>query len=173
MRTDRLQTVRKGLHALVILTTWIAAAALGLMVLIIFTNVIGRYLFRMPLKGTVEIVELALVVTVFFSMAYTEVVHGHITMDEVVARFPRRVKAIVLSVMYFAAAAFFFVVGFGDTVLALSFMRPIVRVTDILHIPIGPFICVIAIGAVIFGLELLMNGLFAWPHADVDKDEVR
>jgi len=91
--------------------TWIAAAALGMMVVIIFINVIGRYLFRMPLKGTVEIVELALVVTVFFSMAYTEVVHGHITMDEVVARFPRRVRAIVLSVMYFAAAAFFFCRG--------------------------------------------------------------
>jgi TRAP-type C4-dicarboxylate transport system permease small subunit len=149
--------------------TWIAASALGLMVLVIFINVIGRYLFRMPLKGTVEIVELALVVTVFFAMAYTEVVQGHITMDEVVARFPRRARSIVLSTMYFAAAAFFFTIGYGDTVLAVSFLRPIVRVTDILHIPIAPLIFVIAVGSVIFGLELLMNGLF--PTSTTEEEE--
>jgi TRAP-type transport system small permease protein len=159
MPGDGLLPIRKGLHAVVMVISWISAAALSVMVLVIFVNVLGRYLFGMPLKGSVEVVEATLVVVVFFSLAYTETLHGHVTMDEVVARFPRRARAIVMSIMYFAAAAFFFIMAWRDGVLAVSYMKPIVRVTDVLHIPVGPFIFIIAVGAVIFGLELLMNGL--------------
>ncbi|MFH1489386.1 MAG: TRAP transporter small permease, partial [Pseudomonadota bacterium] len=145
--------------------------ALSFMVVVIFMNVIGRYVFRKPIQGTVEIVELALVVTVFFAMAYTEVVHGHVTMDEVVARFPRRVRSVLLSIMYFAAAAFFFIMGWRDAVLGVSYLKPIVRVTDILQIPIAPFIFVISLGAALFGLELLMNGLRPMPPTAEKKEE--
>jgi TRAP-type transport system small permease protein len=170
---DKFLPVRKGLHAVIVVMTWISAAALSVMVLVTFANVIGRYLLGMPLKGSVEMVEATMVVAVFFSLAYTETLHGHVSMDEVVARFPRRARAIVVSIMYFAAAAFFFVVAWRDGVLALSYMRPIVRVTDVLHIPMGPFIFVIAVGAVIFGLELFLNGLCPVPVSDSDHHEVK
>ena len=170
---DKLLPIRKGLHAVVMVIAWIAAAALALMVLVTFANVIGRYLLGMPLKGSVEMVEATMVVAVFFSLAYTETLHGHVSMDEVVARFPRRARAVILSIMYFAAAAFFFVVAWRDGLLAVSYMRPIVRVTDVLHIPMGPFIFVIAMGAVIFGLQLLLNGLRPVHASDGGHSEVK
>jgi TRAP-type transport system small permease protein len=166
MTGDKPMPIKEGLHAVVMVMTWISAAALALMVLVTFANVIGRYLLGMPLKGSVEMVEATLVVVVFFSFAYTETVHGHVTMDEVVARFPRRARAIILSFMYFAAAAYFFIIAWRDGLLAVSYMKPIVRVTDVLRIPMGPFIFVIAVGAVIFGLELLLNGLRPVPASD-------
>jgi TRAP-type transport system small permease protein len=159
VRGQRLQPIRKGLHAVIRVAVWIAAAALCVMVLVTFVNVLGRYLFGIPLKGSIELVEATLVVAVFFSLAYAETVHAHVSMDEVVARFPRRIRAIIMSIMYFAAAAFFFIMAWRDALRAASYMTPIVRVTDVLHIPMGPFLFVIAVGAVIFGLELLLNGL--------------
>jgi TRAP-type transport system small permease protein len=160
---DGLLPVRRGLHAVIMVITWVAAAALSVMVLVIFVNVLGRYLFGVPLKGSVEVVEAMLVVAVFFSLAYTESVRGHVSMDEVVARFPRLIRAIVMGIMYFAAAAYLFTIAWRDAVLAVSYMTPIVRGTDVLHIPVGPFIFAISVGAFIFGLELLLNGLCPVP----------
>lgn len=173
MAGHKLMPIRERLHAVVRVMTWISAAALALMVLVTFANVIGRYLLGRPLKGSVEMVEAMMVVAVFFSLAYTETLHGHVSMDEVVARFPRRARAVVLSIMYFAAAAFFFVVAWRDCVLALSYMRPIVRVTDVLRIPMGPFLFVIVVGAVVFGLELLLNGLSPLPDPSGGPGEVK
>ena len=171
---DGLLPFRRGLHAVVMVITWIAAAALSVMVLVIFVNVLGRYVFGIPLKGSPwKWLRRHWSLWCFSRFAYTETVHGHVTMDEVVARFPRRVRAIVLSIMYFAAAAFFFIMAWRDAVLAVSYMKPIVRVTDVLHIPMGPFIFVIAVGAVIFGLELLMNGLCPVAASNADHGEVK
>jgi TRAP-type C4-dicarboxylate transport system permease small subunit len=154
----KLLGLRKGLHAVIMVATWIAAVALAFVVVIIVFNVIGRYFLKMPLQGTVEIVELGLVVAVFFSIAYTELKDGHVTMDEVVTRFPKHARAIVISVMHFAAAIYFFVMAWRDGVLAQSYIVPMLRETDVLHIPIAPFIIVISIGSMLLSLELLLNG---------------
>jgi TRAP-type C4-dicarboxylate transport system permease small subunit len=143
------------------------------MVVVIVINVVGRYLFRLPLQGTVEIVELALVVTVVFAFTYAEVKNGHVTMDEVVARFPRRVRAVLMRIMYFAAAAFFLIMGWRTAVLSISHAIPLMRVTDVLKIPIAPLIFIVAIGAVMFGLVLLIKGFSPLSLGEGDKDEVK
>ncbi len=164
---------RRGLHAVIMVTTWIAAATLSIMALAIVINVLGRYVFKRPLQGAVELVELMLVVTVFFSVAYTEVRKGHVTMDEIVSKFPAKARAVVMGIMYFAAGVFFMVMAWQDTVLAIAYSTPAMRVTDVLKIPIAPFIFVIAFGAALLGLELLMNGLSPLPPEHGQKEEVQ
>lgn len=153
--------------------TWLAAATLCLMVVVIVINVVGRYLFKLPLQGTVEIVELALVITVVFAFSYTEIENGHVTMDEVVARFPRRARTILIRIMYFGAAAFFLIMGWRAAVLSISYAIPILRVTDVLKIPIAPLIFIVAIGAGMFGLVLTAKGFFPPSAGEGQKDEVK
>ncbi|MBN1626719.1 MAG: TRAP transporter small permease [Deltaproteobacteria bacterium] len=172
MQPDRSLLDRKWARVVIMAFTWLAAATLCLMVIVIVVNVVGRYLFRLPLQGTVEIAELALVVTVVFAFAYTEMENGHVTMDEVVARFPRRVRAVLIRIMYFAAAAFFFIMGWRAVVLSISHARPLMRVTDVLKIPIAPLIFIVAVGAVMFGLVLLIKGFSPLPIGEGEKDEV-
>ena len=162
----------KWTRAIVMALTWVAAATLCLMVVVIVINVVGRYLFKLPLQGTVEIVELALVVTVVFAFAYTEVENAHVTMDEVVARFPRRVRAVLIRIMYFAAALFFLIMGWRTVVLSISYARPLMRVTDVLKIPIAPLIFIVAVGAVLFGLVLLIKGFSPLPQGESEKGQV-
>jgi C4-dicarboxylate transporter DctQ subunit len=50
------------------------------------TEIIGRYIFNSPVPGHVEIVELIMVGIVFFGIAYTQRVEGHVRMELFVTR---------------------------------------------------------------------------------------
>jgi len=165
-------TIRKGLHALIRVSLWVAELALGLAALTVIINVFGRYVFKIPLKGAVEIVQLLLVIIVYFSLAYTEVRKGHVTMDEVVGHFPRLIKVILTSIMYFGAGVFILIVGWQSWILAVEHTQPVLRVTDVLHLPIAPVVFVMAIGMVLFGLELLLNAFSPPPPEDGNKKEL-
>ena len=174
MQSNLLVSIRKGLHSVIMVFTWVGAAALIILVLTTFANVIGRYLLRMPLTGAVEISELFLVVTVFFGVAYTEVRRQHVTFNEVVAFFPRRLRAITIGAMYFLVGVYALVMSWQETLLAISYMRPSVRVTDVLKIPIAPAMFIIAIGSLLWAVELMLNALsplVAAEQEDVKKRE--
>jgi TRAP-type C4-dicarboxylate transport system permease small subunit len=174
MQSNLLASIRKGLHSVIMVFTWIGAAALIILVLTTFANVVGRYLLRMPLTGAVEVSQLFLVVTVFFGVAYTEVRKQHVTFNEVVAFFPRRLRAITIGAMYFLVGVYALVMSWQETLLALSYMIPNVRVTDVLKIPIAPAMFVIAIGSLLWGIELMLNALSplaAAEHEDIIKQE--
>jgi TRAP-type C4-dicarboxylate transport system permease small subunit len=174
MQSNLLVSIRKGLHSVIMVFTWIGGAALIILVLMTFANVLGRYLLRKPLTGAVEISQLFLVVTVFFGVAYTEVRKQHVTFDEVVAFFPRGLRAITIGTMYFLVAVYALVMSWQETLLAISYMLPAIRVTDVLKIPIAPAMFIIAIGSLLWGIELLLNALSpleAFEHEDIKKQE--
>ena len=174
MQSNPLVSIRKGLHSVIMVFTWIGGVALIILVLMTFANVLGRYLLRRPLTGAVEVSQLFLVVTVFFGVAYTEVRKQHVTFDEVVTLFPRRLKAVTVSVMYLLVTGYAIVTSWQEVMLAVSYMVPRVRVTDVLKIPIAPAMFVIALGSFLWGIELLLNAfspLEAFAQEDVKKQE--
>ncbi len=171
MQSNLLASIRKGLHSVIMFFTWIGAASLIILVLTTFANVVGRYLLRKPLTGAVEISQLFLAVTVFFAVAYTEVRKQHVTFDEVVALFPRRLRAATIGVMYFLVGVYALVTSWQETLLAISYMVPAVRVTDVLKIPIAPAMFVIAIGSLLWGIELMLNALS--PLAAAEQEDVK
>ena len=147
----------------------VAAGALAIMVLLILVNVIGRYVFKKPFMGTVEIVQILLIITVFFSVAHTSVRDAHITFDEVVTRFTKRAQSVLMGIVSFVSAAYFLLMGWRDFVLSEKYFHPVVSGTDVLHIPIFPFIMIIAIGAIVLGVEMLLRGLFFIAPRDAQK----
>lgn len=171
MQSNPLASIRKGLHSVIMFFAWIGAAGLIILVLMTFANVIGRYLLRRPLTGAVEISQLFLVVTVFFGVAYTEVRKQHVTFDEVVALFPHRLRAITIGIMYFLVGVYALVTSWQETLLAISYMVPAIRVTDVLKIPIAPAMFVIAIGSLLWGIELMLNALS--PLAAAEQEDIK
>jgi len=174
MQSNPLVSIRKGLHSVIMVFTWIGGAALVILVLMTFANVLGRYLLRRPLTGAVEISQLFLVVTVFFGVAYTEVRKQHVTFDEIVIHFPRRLRAVTIGIMYFLVGMYALMTSWQETLLAISYMVPRIRVTDVLKIPIAPAMFVIAIGSLLWGIELLLNALSpleAFEQEDIKKQE--
>jgi TRAP-type C4-dicarboxylate transport system permease small subunit len=126
------------------------------------------------LTGAVEISQLFLVVTVFFGVAYTEVRKQHVTFDEVVIHFPQRLRTVTIGVMYFLVGVYALMTSWQETLLGISYMVPRIRVTDVLKIPIAPAMFVIAIGSLLWGIELLLNAfspLEAFEQEDIKKQE--
>jgi TRAP-type C4-dicarboxylate transport system permease small subunit len=163
---NRFETTTRGLHALIRVLTWVAGGALGMMIVFVVINVLTRFLFKKPLPGSIEIIELVAVVIVFFSVAYTEARRGHIYVELVVSQLPRRTQAILASIMYFLAAAFFAAMGWRGGVLAWSYLFPVIRDTYVLSIPFAPFMFVIAFGSFVLALETLVHVFHPLPDEE-------
>lgn len=158
MKLDHvLKRVSRGLDAIIDGLAWIGAGAIAAMVLVVVTNVVGRYLFRKPLLGAVEMVALLTVVVVFCVLAFTESKRAHIVVDIILSRLPGRAKAMMVSVMCFLGGVFFIIMGWQGWDLMWSNLFPIVRSTGVLSIPFAPFMFVMAFGCLVFGLELLVH----------------
>jgi len=136
---------------------WIGAGALVVMVLVVVSNVVGRYLFRKPVLGAVEMVGLLTVILVFSVLAFTESKRAHIIVDILLSRLGGRTKAILTSVMCFLGAVFFIIMGWQGWDLMWSNLFPMMRTTGVLSIPFAPFMFIMAFGCVLFGLELLIH----------------
>jgi len=118
----------------------IAASALLLcMMLLTFVDVVARYLFNRPIRGGFEMTELVLLVLIFAGLPLVSHADEHVTMDFIDRMLPQgAVPVLVRAVHALVAAVFFFltwqvlikagrIAGYGDT-------------TDVLRIPVGPFV---------------------------------
>ena len=68
---------------------WLNLASVFIIMFLMFfatAEILGRYLFNSPIPGHVEIVELIMAGVVFFGIAYTERVGGHVRMELFVTR---------------------------------------------------------------------------------------
>ena len=148
---------QKILDAITAGVSWVGAGALVLMVLVVVANVMGRYLFKKPVLGAVEMVGLLTVVVVFCVVAFTEAKGAHIVVDIFVSRLHGQTKAILASIMSFLGAVFFIIMGWQGWDLMLSNLSPFIRATGVLSIPFAPFMFIMALGCVLFGLELLAH----------------
>jgi len=64
----------------------VSGIAIFLLVLLATTNVLGRFLFSLPIDGYVDWVEQAMAFIAFLGIAYTNRLGGHIRMDIVISR---------------------------------------------------------------------------------------
>jgi len=68
---------------------WLNLASVFIIMFLMFfatTEIVGRYIFNTPVPGHVEIVELIMAGVVFFGIAYTQRVGGHVRMELFVTR---------------------------------------------------------------------------------------
>jgi len=147
-----------------------AAAALLLFCLMAVTtvDVIGRYILNWPLRGGFEITELLLLTLIFAGLPLVSRADEHVTMDFIDAAFGergrrviRRIVDIVCGVIILALAWRVYVkagkiAGYGDT-------------TDILLIPVAPFVYFMALMVAITGIVHLVKAALPGAYRDDNK----
>jgi TRAP-type C4-dicarboxylate transport system permease small subunit len=116
-----------------------ASALLFCLMLVTFVDVVARYLFNRPIRGAFEVTELLLLVLIFAGLPLVSHADEHVTMDFIDRMLPAGgANLLARAVHAFCAAIFFFLTwqmwikagrisGYGDT-------------TDVLRIPVGPFV---------------------------------
>lgn len=95
--TDRgiLNSLGRGVVRLSVVFNWIAGIGLVGMLLLVVADIIGIKVLSRPVPGGVEIVTFLAVVAIGFAVSYTALVHGHVAVDFVVDKLPRRAKLVV------------------------------------------------------------------------------
>ena len=72
---------------------------LAVMMMVTAVDVIGRFVFNLPVKGSIEITGFLLVFTIFLAIAYAQSREQHITIDILVSRFPDRARLIINTII--------------------------------------------------------------------------
>jgi TRAP-type C4-dicarboxylate transport system permease small subunit len=141
-----------------------AAAALLLFGLMALTtaDVIGRYIFNWPLRGAFEITELLLLTLIFAGLPLASRADEHVTLDFIdmvlsdrSRLFLRRLVDLLCGVLVLALAWRVWVkagkiAGYGDT-------------TEVLRVPVAPFVYFMAIMVAITGIVHLLKVVFPPP----------
>jgi len=121
-------------------------------------DVLLRVFFSKGILGAEELVSLMQVIIVFFALAYTAVQKGHIGVDLVYDRMPKRIQSIMGSTISFICMALCFLIAWqtfkhGKEVWGSSLT------TVVLKIPIFPFEFFTAFGFLLTALIFLVDFL--------------
>ena len=136
-----------------------ASAILFAMMMLTFVDVIARYLINRPVRGAFEITELMLLVLIFAGLPLVTHAGEHVTMDLIDRLLGTRARYLLNRLLeLFCAGLMFFlmwqmwlkagkIAGYGDT-------------TDILRIPVGPFVYFMTAMIGVSGLVHLFRTFF-------------
>jgi TRAP-type transport system small permease protein len=144
-----IRAVSKGLH-------YVAGALIAALMLFTVYNILGRWLFGAPLRGTVELTQLVMIGVVYLGLAYAQHHDDHISVDLLYQRARPRARAVldafsaVLSVVILALIAWQ-LYQFGAVLEAGG------RTTAARRIPLYPFAYVAIVGILAFLLALVSS----------------
>jgi TRAP-type mannitol/chloroaromatic compound transport system permease small subunit len=154
------QGLQDGVHFICRFLGKIASFILFPMMLITVCDVFTRKTSIGSIVGAVELSEFMLVIVVFFCIAYTEMMDGHVKVDFVMIHFGKRTQALVEMAIQLAGFILFGLITWATVVYAEK-MRVIGEVSQDLWLPKYPFIYLVALGCALFSLALLMKSLAA------------
>jgi len=131
-------------------------SVLLVMMALITTDVILRYVFNSPLRGVYEIVEVILVIVVSFGMAYTAMQKGMVAVEVLVERYPPRVRVIIDIFNSLAGLALFSLISWKTAEQAMTY-RAAGETTYVSGLPLYPFVLVVSFGAALLSLVLFIQ----------------
>jgi TRAP-type C4-dicarboxylate transport system permease small subunit len=137
---------------------YVGAAVLGGLVLMLMYTIVARRLFSAPLKGSLELTELALVLITFLILAYDSLRGESIIVDVIVSHFPRRAREITAAVIYFLATAMLGVLS-RQLIVQATRVHGYGQTTPMLEWPVYPFIYVAAFGTILLTVVYLKHFL--------------
>ena len=141
-----------------------AAAAILLFGLMALTtvDVIGRYVFNRPLRGAFEVTELLLLTLIFAGLPLASRAGEHVTLDFIDQLLGRRGSSLLARAVDLVCGALILglawrvwvkagkIAGYGDT-------------TEVLRVPVGPFVYFMAVMVAITGILHLTKVIFPTP----------
>ena len=135
---------------------WISAAAIIAIMIIVCINVIGRSMFGMPFKGTVDVVSLLGALAIAGSIANTQANKGHIRISLFVERLPERIQSIIAALINVVSLILFGLITWQSFLFA-QHNQEVGELSEVLKIPIAPFAASVSLGCMALTLILLID----------------
>lgn len=144
-----------------------AAILIVALMLMVVSDVIGRYVFNNPLTGTLEVTELFVVGIVYAALAYTQFLKAHISVDLLVIHYGPGKRLTAETITLLILLAFFALLVWQGSRMAwdswqireISVGPPIPIYPGKVIVPIGSFlICIRLIIQIAENLKALLIG---------------
>lgn len=134
-------------HLLYVLAIVVLAALMFLTVVDVF----GRYIFNSPITGTQELSEISLMLITFLGISFTALSKGHVRVELLLMFLPQNVRVVFnilteLICLIVSLAITYSGFAYAKTVFARDIS------TELLHIPVWPFLCCLAIGCLLLSI---------------------
>jgi TRAP-type C4-dicarboxylate transport system permease small subunit len=139
------------------LSNWlngIAGAGMVAMLALIVADIIAANALKWPIPGGIEMVGFLGVVVIAFSIAHTQVLHGHIEVEFVTARLSKTAQKVIACIVYLFGMTLFVVLAWNSFDYAYS-LQVGGEVSMTQEIPFYPFIYGIAFCSIVVFLVLL------------------
>lgn len=136
----------------------IATGIIAFMMLITVIDVVGRRVFNHPLIGAYEMSQFMMVIIVFFTIAHSEFMRSHITVDVLVIRFREKARDVTMSIMYIIFLVSFSFVTWQLAELGLKAWENNLT-SALLGIPTFPIIFVTALSSALLCVFILIHVL--------------
>ena len=135
---------------------WVGLAGLLVMMVITCVDVIGAKVFKSPILGALDIVQLCQIVAIGFAVSMTLIVGRHIQVEFFFDLLRRRVQAVISPIILLIVFVFFIVIIWQVIVLGYSFQTS-GEYTATAYIPLYPFAYGLALAFVPVCLVLLVE----------------
>ncbi|MBW2063488.1 MAG: TRAP transporter large permease subunit [Deltaproteobacteria bacterium] len=126
---------------------------LAMMMLVTTVDVFSRFLFNLPVTGSIEITGFLLVATIMLGIPYAAAKKQHVTIDIVTSKLSERSNLVLNSITLLVGLILFSVIVWRSVEYAFL-MHKMNRVTAVLRIPITAFVLIVAFG---FGLTFFVD----------------
>lgn len=134
----------------------IGATILAMMMFLTALDVCLRYIFNSPLSGAFELVEYMMAVVVPFCIVYCAEERGHVAVELILAKFPKKIQTVVDVFTTLAAIAFTVIMAWQNF-LYIGEVYDSNLTSSVLLIPAYPFVVPVALGISAFALMLLVH----------------
>ena len=148
-----------GIYAIARAAAWVSGGCVTLIMLLTATDVIARYVAVRPLKGTIDLTVLMIVVLACLAFGYAQIHGTHISIQIVTSRLSKRTNAILATITRFLGIVTYALMAWALGVRGWQYMLVPAKapVTELLLIPHVPFMFVAAAGVFILFLALVID----------------
>ena len=164
--SDRLPRLRAALDSLQRIQLRLAALALVLMMLVTVADVVLRYLFNSPIRGSYDFVESMLVVFVFHGMSRAFMTRTNIVIDILDPFFGPRITAVLIRVSDVLTLTTLVIIGWAMSRIALQAFDYGDRKLE-LQLPLY-VLCVVALAGLAGAMLAGIGALFTPPTSPHD-----
>ena len=130
---------------------------LALMFLLV-ADISLRKLFDRPILSAYEVVMFMMAIVVATALSYTAMEKGHIKIELVVSKLPKRTREILDGITSFLSLGLFALIA-QQIIVRANGLRLEGLTSPILHLPVYPFYLVVALGFILLCLVLLVHAL--------------
>ena len=135
---------------------WIGLAGLLLMMVITCIDVVGAKVFKSPVLGALDIVQLSQIVAISFAMGMALILGRHIRVESFFPLLPRRAQAVINSLVHLLGLGLFVVIIWRLCAMGYAFQTS-GEYSMTAYIPYYPFAYAIALAFIPVCLVLLLK----------------